>query len=171
MSTQKRLLILGVALLSLGGAAAPLRAADASATLTAAIKVETEDGQVSYFKSVSGLSQEIEVVEFREGGDGTVIRKIPGRVKWPAITFKRGYFSGNTDFYDWVRAIGEGTLVRKDLSITLLNARGDPVARYHLTDAWPSKWETGTETLAAGRGGEVAIETITIVHEGIRRVQ
>jgi phage tail-like protein len=41
------------------------------------------------------------------------------------------------------------------------------VARYHLENAWPSKLEvTG---LRSG-GTEIAVESLTLVHEGLERV-
>ena len=49
----------------------------------------------------------------------------------------------------------------------MYNTKGDPVARYHLTNAWPSKLEIGG--LKAG-SSEVLMETVTIVCERIERV-
>ena len=56
---------------------------------------------------------------------------------------------------------------RKNASLVMYDYEGKPVARYHLTNAWPSKIEIGA--LKAG-ASEVLIETVTIVAERIERV-
>jgi phage tail-like protein len=41
------------------------------------------------------------------------------------------------------------------------------VARFHLEHAWPSKLEIGG---LRAEGNEVAVESLTLVHEGLERV-
>ena len=48
----------------------------------------------------------------------------------------------------------------------MYNTKGEPVARYRLTEAWPSKIEIGA--LKAG-ASEVLMEKITLVCEFIQR--
>ena len=54
---------------------------------------------------------------------------------------------------------------RRAVAITLLSEGGEPVLRWMLRDAWIAKWE-GPHLRA--RSSEVAIESIELVHEGIR---
>jgi phage tail-like protein len=170
MLKQNRTLTLGTTLLLvLTGLPAFAPAAESGPPLTMAVRLEADDGQVSYFKSVSGLKQEMEVVEVREG-DIVPAAKLPGRVKYGDITLKRGYITGNTEFYDWFNAIAEGKVIKKSLKITLLGPRGEALGRFAATEAWPSAWEARTEPVLGARGTEVAIEEITLVHEGILRV-
>ena len=63
--------------------------------------------------------------------------------------------------------LGDVEAATKSLSITAYNKKGDPVARYHLTDAWPSKVEITAESSAAGG---VMEETVTFVAEFMQRV-
>jgi phage tail-like protein len=49
----------------------------------------------------------------------------------------------------------------------MYNYDGQPVARYHLENAWPSKMEIGG--LRAG-SSEVLMETVTITTESIQQV-
>jgi phage tail-like protein len=128
--------------------------------------VQIEGITAGPFVEVSGLGTETEVVEFREGGSNDV-RKLPGRTKWPPIVLKRG-FTGDRTLYDWATANATtGTVVRRSVLVTVHDAEGQPVARYHLEHAWPSKWMG--PTLKAS-GNEVAIETLELVHEGLTLV-
>ncbi len=121
------------------------------------------------FSEVTGLGSESAVVEIREGGDASQkVIKVPGRLKWQDITLKRGLTS-NMDLWDWRKVIedgGEG--FRKDGSLTLLNERRQPIARWEFTNAWPSK--VSGPTLNA-RGNEIAIEEMVLTHEGIDRTE
>ena len=63
--------------------------------------------------------------------------------------------------------LGDVGAARKNVSLTMYNTKGDPVARYHLTNAWPSKLEIGA--LKAG-ASSVLTETVTLVSEFMQRV-
>ena len=63
--------------------------------------------------------------------------------------------------------LGDVAAARKNVSIIAYGADGKPVARYHLTAAWPSKIEIGA--LKAG-ASEVLIETVTMTCEFMQRV-
>lgn len=56
---------------------------------------------------------------------------------------------------------------RKSASIVMYNYDGQPVARYHLENAWPSSVPRGAMRAGAG---EVLMETVTITTETIQRV-
>ena len=126
----------------------------------------TFDGMpTAYFRSVSGLKIEIEVVEFREGGTGDV-HKLPGRVKYPNLVLKQG-FSGVSELQKWAFRIAAGQFEHKNASIVMSDQNHHVVARYALANSWPTKWE-GPDFDADSN--EVAIETIEIAHEGLRLV-
>jgi phage tail-like protein len=124
--------------------------------------VQIEGLTAGTFVEVSGLGVETEVVEYREGGSNDV-RKLPGRTKWPSIVLKRG-FTGDRTLYDWATMNATGNVVKRSVMVTVNNAQGQPVARYHLENAWPSKWEGPTLNAS---GNDVALETIELVHEGL----
>ena len=42
------------------------------------------------FSEVSGLNAEVEVLSYEEGGKNGFVHKLPGRVKFPNVTLKRG---------------------------------------------------------------------------------
>lgn len=125
--------------------------------------VEIEGMPVGSFREVSCLGIETEVIEFREGGT-TVIRKLPGRTKWPDIVLKRG-FTGNTELYDWATTVARsGSVVRRSGSIVMYTATGAQIARWNFQNAWPVKWEGPT---LSSSGNDAAIETLILAHEGL----
>src|SRR5262245_29820210 len=60
-------------------------------------RVEVDGVSLGNFKSVSGLSTETEVIEFRDGGSD-VIRKLPGLTKYSNVKLTRA-FTGDTTLY------------------------------------------------------------------------
>ncbi|MDP9280978.1 MAG: phage tail protein [Chloroflexota bacterium] len=160
------LAFLMVVTIVLGTAAsgAPARNEDVRlSTLQVAI---TFDGMpTAYFHSVSGLSMEIEVVEFREGGSNDV-HKLPGRVKYPNLVLKQG-FTGASELQKWAFRIAAGQPEHKNATIVISDQKSVVVARYTLANAWPAKWEAPDFDASSN---EIAIETIEIAHEGLRLV-
>jgi phage tail-like protein len=117
------------------------------------------------FQEVSGLSSELGVIEYREGGENITTRKYPGQVKFSNISLKRG-LTDNVELYNWHKqwADGDPAAPRKNGSIVLRNRQGGEVQRWNFFNGWPSKW-TGPALNATAN--EIAIETLEIVHEGL----
>jgi phage tail-like protein len=126
------------------------------------------------FAECSGLELEADVREYLEGGrnDG-VVRRV-GRVKLSPIVLKRGMFSAdrdspaNTDLWAWLTRMVSGVLPvsRYDGRIQILDPRGlTALATWTFDRGLPQK-VTGP-TLNA-RTGEIAVEELHIVHEGLR---
>jgi len=137
--------------------------------LTAARFELTIDGHTlalfSELELVSGFDRdELEIVS-REGETELAL---PGKRKPPTVTLKRG-MTRNIEMAAWHELVilGDVAAARRDVSLTMYNTKGDPVARYHLTDAWPSKIEVGA--LKAGESS-VLLETVTMTCEFIQRV-
>ena len=63
--------------------------------------------------------------------------------------------------------LGDVAAARKNVTLTMYDATGDPVVRYHLTNAWPAKLEIGALKADAA---SVLLETVTLVCEFIQRV-
>lgn len=120
------------------------------------------------FQEASGFDSSIDVTEHREGGDNITMRKLPAQVKYSNITLKWGA-TDDRDLYNWHRQWVEGdpAAARKNGSIVLLDRQGLEKARWDFVNAWPSKW-TGPSFNA--EGNDVAIETLELAHEGIKRV-
>jgi phage tail-like protein len=72
---------------------------------------------------------------------------------------------GVTDAHDWVKAGLNGTYKPRTITVILLDEQRNQVASFVLRNAQPKKWVG--PTLAAKGGGEVAMEELHVVHEGI----
>ena len=117
------------------------------------------------FSEVSGLTQEIQVIEYRDGRSpdyNTV--KMPGLRKVTNIVMKRGISKGDNDFFKWLNTVKLNTIDRRDLTINLLNENHEPVVTWKVLQAWPVKVE-GPGLKATGN--EVAVESIELAHEGL----
>ncbi|MCM3874022.1 MAG: phage tail protein [Pyrinomonadaceae bacterium] len=117
------------------------------------------------FSECSGLASEIAVIEYREGGEATSVRKLPGRVSFHDLTLKRGV-TNSRELYDWHLAGLQGQVDRRNVAIILLDEASNEVARWRVFNAWPHKWEGPNLSATAN---EVAMETLTLTCEGIQR--
>ena len=124
-------------------------------------RVEIEGLTVSGFSEVSGLSATADVIEYREGADVTTTRKLPGLVKYPNVTFRRGV-TGSRELFDWWTTVVNGSVQRRTVVVILLDDGRTEVLRWILHDAWITKFEFGELN---AEGNDVAIETIEIAHE------
>lgn len=112
------------------------------------------------FQKVSGLSEEVGVVEYDESGyDYT--HKLPGKVTVGEVTLERGMYA-DTSFADLIKSTITSPDFRKTIIIQLCDRFGNPKRTWKLAEAWASKWE-GADFDATGE--DVAIETVTIQHE------
>jgi phage tail-like protein len=129
--------------------------------------VEIDGISRAAFHEAGGLDSSVEVIEHREGGQNITTMKLPGQVKFSAISLKWG-MSDDTDLYLWHRqwVDGDPAALRKNGSIVLLDRQGQEKARWNFFNAWPSKW-TGPSFSA--EGNDIAIEALELAHEGVVR--
>ena len=131
--------------------------------------VEIDGITQAQFKECSGLGSSSDVVEYKESVKGaTVYRKQPGALKWNDITLKRG-ISDVMELWNWRKQIEQGKIAeaRKNGSIVLYDQADKEIARWNFKDGWPSKLSGPSVKADAS---EVAIEELTITHEGMERV-
>lgn len=125
---------------------------------------------------VSALSRSVEVMEYREGGDPSLMRKSPGQAKYEAITLERGV-TNNPQFEQWANKVwnygeglgGEVSLAdfRKDLYLEIMNEAGQLVLGYKIYRCWVSEYRAFPD-LDAGSSA-FAIQTVKLEHEGWER--
>jgi phage tail-like protein len=145
----------------------------------------------AFFKSVSGLESEVEVTDYREGGVNDTTHKLVGATKWKNIVLKRGFtgFSPNDPVQTWARQVMGGQDVRKEVTITLLDADLHEAAKIQFTRCVVVKWDLGAfasprDPSSSPRDpqpaysapfdaepGQGSVETIEIAHEGMRLPQ
>ena len=121
------------------------------------------------FREVSGLDAENEIVEQKEVDANGLPRilKVPGGMKWSNIELKRGV-DVDKGLWDWRHQVETGgpDSARTDCTLELLDYDGSAIATYSITQAWPVKY-TGVSMNAGSN--EIAVEGITICHEGFKR--
>lgn len=117
------------------------------------------------FAECSGFGSNVEVIEYREGGEPKTVRKLPGKVSYPDISLKWG-LTDSRELYDWHRTAVDGPIQRKNGSIILQDDEGQERVRWNFFNAWPSKWD-GPDFNA--KGTDVAIETLTVSCERVER--
>ncbi len=122
------------------------------------------NGITAGFSEVSGLDAEVNVIDYREGGDH-LVRKLTGLIKFSNITLKRGV-TDSLELSNWFKAIMQGKNDRRDGSIILLDEEGTPVTRWNFKNAFPCKYQ-GPHLNA--KGNDVAIETLELACEYIER--
>ena len=128
-------------------------------------KLEIEGIVQGGFSECTGLASKIAVVQYREGGDVSSVRKLPGQADYPDITLKWG-LTDSSELYEWHLNVIQGNIVRKNCSIIILGSDQEEKVRWNLYDAWPNAW-TGPALNA--KGSDVAIEQMTITCERVER--
>ena len=129
------------------------------------LRLQGSSGGEAFFKSVSGLNYETEVVPVKEGGVNDTTFQLVGSTKWSNIVLKQG-FTGSSDLLrfreDWLTGksmsrIPAGKIIMLD---TAMKAK----ASWTFYRGWPCKWQMAD--LDATKS-ELAIETLEIAHEGL----
>lgn len=122
-------------------------------------------GSSANFTEVSGLSIEVQKIDYRGGLDPEYsVRTMPGIPQFQNLVLKRGIFSGDNEFFTWLSTIKMNEVERRDVTVSLLNGDHDPVMVWKVKNAWPIKVEgPGMNST----GNEVAMETLELAHEGI----
>ena len=127
--------------------------------------VEIDGIAQARFAECTGIGASIDVVTYREGGDPTIVRKLPGLTHYSNIVLRWGVTDSH-ELEDWFHDVTAGKVLLRKGSITLLDQDGTPKVRWNFVGAWPAKWQ-GPDLI--GEGTQVAIETLELVHEGITR--
>jgi phage tail-like protein len=121
---------------------------------------------VGGFKTMSGMTSETEIIEFKQGND-RVVRKKPGRTTYSNIVLERGY-TATDDLFKWRKNIEDGIIDRRAGTITVLdNDLETIVAEFNFYEAWPCKWVV--PEMDSEQSG-MAIERIELACEKVERV-
>lgn len=111
------------------------------------------------FQKVSGLSKEVNVVEYDESAF-EYTHKLPGKTKFSEVTMERGMFA-DSSMLDQMKVI-QNPDYRTTMIVQLMDRFGNVQRTWKLAEAWISKWE-GSDLDATS--DDVAIETITVQYE------
>lgn len=133
------------------------------------------DGQyVAGLSKCSALKKTTEMTEWREGGDPSTSRKLPGKTSYEAITLDAGV-THDTAFEQWANLVnnfqGDASTslknFRKNITIDVFNLKGTKVLSYNVYRCWVAEYQALPELDASANA--VMIQTIKLENEGWER--
>jgi phage tail-like protein len=140
-------------------------------TINSYFLFEVDGVEIGYFTEVTGLTVSLSVEEVHEGGQNGFVHRMPGRMSWPHLVFKRGITASDA-LLDWMnKSAGEGfagngnKLTRSTGAVTVLDAEGTRLRAWDLHDVFPVRW-VGPEFSATSN--EPLQEQLEVAHHGFR---
>ena len=126
---------------------------------------------VAGLSKMSAVKRMTEVIEWREAGGPSIIRKLPGRTKFEPITLEAG-LTHDRQFMNWADQVnnpqGDAAMslvaYRKEVVVEVLNLQGTPALAFKLRRAWASEFQAVPEMDA--NANAVAIQTLKLEFEG-----
>ncbi len=120
------------------------------------------------FQEVSGLSVDMEMESYVEGGENRFTHQLPTRTKYADLTLKRGLVIGSGIFL-WCRdAIENFVFQPTNLVVSLLNKDHVPLASWHVVGAIPKRWEISSFN---AEQNSVVIETLQLSYHYFRNIR
>lgn len=109
-----------------------------------------------------------EAIEYREGNEPPTVRKLGGLISYGDLTMQRGV-TESLALYEWWQLVEQGNVdeARRSIAVVMLDEEGSPGPRFEFRDAWVSQYDAPDLNAT---GNEVAVESITVAHEGMERV-
>jgi phage tail-like protein len=126
-------------------------------------RVKWDGRYVAGVTRISALRRTTEVVEHREGGDESTLRKSPGKTQYEPITLEVGV-THDAEFERWANKEVSLKDFRKDIRIELYNEAGQLVLAYNVYRCWVSEFQALPELDA--NANAVAIQSIKLENEG-----
>jgi phage tail-like protein len=129
------------------------------------VKWSNEDKESVAFSEVSGLSAEQNVIEYRAGNSKEYAPiKMPGLKKYGNITLKRGALPKDNALFEWFNKAQLNTTERRNVVISLLDEKHEPVITWKLQNAFPVKIDNANYNSTAN---EVLLESIELAVESV----
>lgn len=134
-------------------------------------RLEIDGIEQAAFSEVAIGDLSTDPIEYREGDEITTVRKLNGLNKYGNITLKWG-ITDSIELADWHQLVVDDATplddARRSVVIRVQNEAGEDKAAFEMTKAWPCKYDPSDLN---GTGNEVAIDTLELCNEGIRRIQ
>ncbi len=126
--------------------------------------VEIEGITSGGFARVKGLSRELKIESYREGGVNDYEHKLVTQVTHPVVVLERGL--ALDDLWKWALAAADGDIKRKTVWIRLQNEANERMWAWQVEYAIPVKW---TATDLDAQTSPVVMESLELAHHGLRK--
>lgn len=133
--------------------------------------LDADGTPIAGMSKMSAIKRTTEVIEWREAGGPSIVRKVPGRSKFEPVTLERGITQDDA-FARWANQVnnilGDAAMslrgYRKTIAINLLNLQGFVAKRFFLYRAWVSEFQALPEM--DSNANAIAIEMVKLEFEG-----
>ena len=126
-------------------------------------EVKIDGDNIGSFTSCEGLGAQIELLEYREGGQNAFTYKVPGRLSFTPVVLTRAIAGTKGSLAPWFTAFQQKRGGGRTGAITAYDGLGLQVVQWNLIDVFPSRW---TGPRFGIDGPAVANETIELTHNG-----
>ena len=126
--------------------------------------VEIEGITSGGFTRVKGISREVKIESYREGGVNDYEHKLVTQVTYPVVILERGL--ALDDLWTWALATADGEVRRRTIRIHLQNEANEKTWAWQVEYALPVKWTTSD---LDAQTSPVVMETLELAHHGLRK--
>lgn len=134
-------------------------------------RLEIDSIEQAGFSEVTIGELSTDPIEYREGDEITTVRKLNGLNKYANITLKWG-ITDSMELANWHQLIVDDSTplddARRTVVIRVQNEAGEDKAAFEIIKAWPCKYDPSDLNAT---GNEVAIDSLELCNEGIKRIQ
>ena len=126
---------------------------------------------IASFSEVSISEMVIGTVTYREGPDPQYLRALPTLTSYSNPIFRKG-LTASMDLYNWHHlVVNKGISVqgaKKNVSVTLIDAAGGPLAHWDMNGAFPVRYVSSPMSAASG---DIAVEEIEFNIDYMKRTK
>ncbi|MDT4902888.1 MAG: hypothetical protein QOH52_904 [Pseudonocardiales bacterium] len=132
---------------------------------------EVDGVEIGVFREVLGLQVTIQVDEIAEGGQNGFVHKMPSRMTWPNLVFRRGLTQSDALFNWMSKSSGEGfagnnnKLVRSTGAVTALDAIGARLRSWEFQGVFAVRWKGPDFSVGTNQALE---EELEVAHHGFK---
>jgi phage tail-like protein len=126
---------------------------------------------IASFSEATISEMTINTVTYREGTDPQYIRELPTLTSYSNPVFRKG-LTASMDLYNWHQLVAtQGASAKgasKNVSVTLIDASGSPLANWDLMGAFPVRYVSGGMNAASA---DVVVEEIELAIHYMKRTK
>lgn len=126
--------------------------------------VQIDNVPIATFTGCSGLDQQYEVLEWREGGDNGTVATLPGRLSYGNVVLTRPVDADSGQLAAWFSQQRRHP-VRQTVVIRLRDGNRAVVTSWKLEGAWPVRY-SGPRLTTDPEGETIAVEILELAHQG-----